>query len=131
MTIPPRRKKKNTPINLPLSFPQEYHATITASEDLYCLNHHSAASNVPPLSKLGSVGTCSRKLVADYGAVAGRTRIKETCADTDCETCVSSLFGSVSKEKIDRDLNVVQTLREAKSPQNLERTADLAVANII
>ena len=44
--------------------------------------------------------------------VASRTSIKETCADMDHETVVSSLFVSVSKVKRDRDQNVVHTLRE-------------------
>ena len=57
--------------NLPsrdMSFQQEHDATI-ASEDLILPRHfvassssqHSAANIVPTLSKLGSVGTCSRK----------------------------------------------------------------------
>ena len=59
---------EQTPINLPtrnMSFPQEYDATITASEDLNLPRHsgassssqHSAASRVPPLLKLGSLGS--------------------------------------------------------------------------
>ena len=51
----------------------------------------------------------------DYDAVASRTCIKETCADMDRETVPSSLFGSVSKGKRDRDQNVVQTLRDREN----------------
>ena len=36
---------------------------------------------------------------ADYDSIASRTGIKETCADMDRGTVVSSLFGSVSKKK--------------------------------
>ena len=79
-----------------MSFQQEYDATISAPEELYLpkqsavssSSQHSAARNVSTLSKLGSVGTSSRKLVADYGAVVSRTCIKETCADMDRETAV-------------------------------------------
>ena len=76
---------EHTPINLPsrnMSFPQEYDATIAASEVSSLPRHsvassssqHSAASRVPALSRLGSVGTSSRKLVADYGDVVSRTK---------------------------------------------------------
>ena len=37
------------------------------------------------------------RLIADNDSVASRTRIKETCADMDRETVVSSLFEAVSK----------------------------------
>ena len=59
-----------------------------------------------------------RRLSADYDSVASRSGIKETCADMDRETVVSSLFESVSKEKRDRDQNVVQTSRDK---QNLHK----------
>ena len=50
---------------------------------------------------------------------AHRCSLKETCADMDRETVVSSLVGSVSKEKRDRDQNVVQTSRNRQHlPQN-------------
>ena len=105
---------EHTPINLPtrsMGFQQEYDATIAASEDLNLPRHsgassssqHTAASTVPTLLKLGSLGTGLRKLSADFDSVACRTSIRETCADTDRETVVSSLFGSVSKGKRDRD----------------------------
>ena len=46
----------------------------------------------------------------------------------DRETVVSSLFGSVSKGKRDRDQNVVQTLRDRENLHTiLERKAELAV----
>ena len=76
---------EHTPINLP-SPNMEYDATIAAFEDLDFLRQSVAPSS----SQLSaSVGTCSRKLVADYGAVVSRTCIKETCADMDRETVVS------------------------------------------
>ena len=130
---------EHTPINLPtrnMGFQQEYDATIAASEDLNLPRRsgasrsslHSAASTVPTLLKLGSSGTGLRKLSVDYDAVASRTCIKETCADMDRETVPSSLFGSVSQGKRDRDQNVVQTLRERQNlPIILERKAELAV----
>ena len=94
---------EQTPINLPnrnRSFQQEYDATITASEDLGLPQHseasssqHTAASTVPTLLKLESFGIGLTKVLADCDFVASRTRIKETCADTDRETVVSSLSG--------------------------------------
>ena len=119
-------------INFPsrnVSFPEEYDATIAASEDpnkprqslASSSSQHSAASIVPTLSKIGSVGISYRKLVADHGAVVSRTCIKETCADMDRETVVS-------KGKRDRDQNVVQSLRGMQNlPKFLERKAEVAV----
>ena len=99
-------------------FPEVNDATIAASEDLNLPRHpvtssssqHSAASTVPTLLNIGSLGTSLTKVSADYDSVACLTSIKETCADMDRETVVSILFESVSKEKRDRDQNVVQTL---------------------
>ena len=75
-----------------MSFQQEYDATNTASEDLDFPRHsgasssqHSAASRVPSLLKLGSLGTGLTKVLADYNSVSSRARIKETCADMDRE----------------------------------------------
>ena len=66
-----------------------------------------------------------RKLSAEYDSVASRTSIKETCANMDRETVVSSLFESVSKEKRDRDQNVVQTLKDMQNPHKiLERKGE-------
>ena len=110
-----------------MSFPQEYDATITASEDLNLPRHsgasssiqHSAASRVPTLSKLGASGTGLTKVLADRDSVVGRTGIKETCADMDRDTVVSSLFEPLSKGKRDRDLKRCANIkRQAKSPQN-------------
>ena len=47
---------------------------------------------------------------ADNVSLPSRTSIKETCADIDRETVVSSLLGSMSKEKRDRDQNVVANI---------------------
>ena len=47
---------------------------------------------------------------ADRGPLPSRTGIKESCADMNRETVVSSLLGSMSKVKRDRDQNVMQTL---------------------
>ena len=117
---------EHTRTNLPsrnMSFPQEYDATITASEDLNLPRHsgassssqHSVASRVPTLSKLGASGTGLTKVLADRDSVVGRTGIKETCA----ETVVSSLVESLSKGKRDRDLKRCANIeRQAKSPQN-------------
>ena len=67
-------------------------------------------------------------LLADRDSVVGRTSVKETCADMDRETVVSSLFDSVSRVKRDRDQNVVQTLRDRRNLHKiLERKADFAV----
>ena len=71
-----------------------------------------AANRVHTLLKLGSLGTNLTKVSADCDSVVSRTGIKETCADMDRETVVSSLFGSVSKGKRDRNQKVVQTLRD-------------------
>ena len=59
------------------------------------------ASRVPTLLNLGSSGTSPTKVSADYESVSSRTGIKETCANMDRETVVSSLLGSVSNEKRD------------------------------
>ena len=67
-------------------------------------------------------------MLADCDYVASRTSIKETCADMDRETVVSSPLQSVSKEKRDRDQNVVQTLRDRQNLNKIfERKAELAV----
>ena len=58
------------------------------------------------------IGQRERCFSADYDSVASRTSIKETRADMDRETVVSSPFESVSKEKRHRDQN------QAKSPPN-------------
>ena len=96
---------EHTPINLPsrnMSFPQEYDATIAASEGLNLPRHsgassssqHTAASRVPTLLKLGSFRTGLRKVSADFDSVAGRTSIKETCADMDRETVLFQVCSS-------------------------------------
>ena len=80
---------EHTPVNLPDSnrnFPHHYDATTAASEDLTLPQHsgassrsqHTAASTVPTLLKPGSVGTGSRKLVADYESVASQSGSKKT-----------------------------------------------------
>ena len=88
--------------------------------------HTAAASSVPTVSKLGSLGKSFTQVLADFHSVDSRTSIRETCADMDREAVVSTLFGSVSKEKRDRDQNVVQSSRDR---QNLhtERNAEVAV----
>ena len=138
---------EHTAVNLPtrnMSFPQEYDATIAASEDLNLPPHFTStfrsikqqpaycskqSSSIVETRFTGeSFRVCSlRRLSADYDSVASRTRIvipsrtgiKETCADTDRQTVVSSLFGSLSKEKRDRDQNVVQTVRGRISTKSL------------
>ena len=63
---------------------------------------------------------------AESDSLPCRTSIKETCADIDRETVVSSLLGSLSKAKRDRDQNVVQILRDRQSFHKiLERKAEL------
>ena len=90
---------EHTPINLPtMSFQQEYDATITASEGLNLPRHsgsstssqHTAASRVPTLLSKVHWGLASRKC---RRITILLTSIKETCADMDSETVVSSLFG--------------------------------------
>ena len=76
--------------------------------------------------KQGSFGTGLTKVLADCDSVASRTSIKETCADMDRETVVSSLFGSVSKGKRSRPERCENIERQAKSPQN-HWEAELAV----
>ena len=75
-------------------------------------------------SKLGALGTSSWNQLADYESVDSRNGIRETCANMDSETVVSSLYGSVSKEKRDRDQNVVRTLKDR---QNLHKILELKV----
>ena len=95
----------------------------THGEDLDLPQHsgesgsrHSVASTVPTLLEQGSLGTGIRKLSADYDSVASRTNIKETCADMDRETVVSSLFESVSKERKTRLKRCANADRQTKSP---------------
>ena len=65
---------------------------------------------------------------ADGDSLPSRTSIKETCADIDRETVLSSLLGSTSKGKRDRDQNVVQAWRDRQNLHKiLERNAELAV----
>ena len=65
---------------------------------------------------------------ADSVSLPSGTCIKETCADMDRETVVSSLLRSMSKEKRDRDQNVVQTLKTFNiSTKSLIGKAELAV----
>ena len=121
---------EHTPINLPnpnMSFQQEYDATITASEDLNLPRHsgassssqHTTASAVHTLLKLGSLGISFTKLLADCDSVASRNSIKETCADMDRETVVSSLFWvRVKGEERSRPKRCANIERQAKSPQN-------------
>ena len=115
-----------------ISFQQEYDATITVPEDVILPRHsgassssqQTAANRVTTLSKLGALGTSSWNQLADYESVDSRNGIRETCANMDRETVVSSLFGSVSKEKRDRDQNVVRTLTDR---QNLHKILELKV----
>ena len=103
---------EHTPINFPTrksTFQLESDATIAASEDLNLPRHsgasssswHTAASTVPTL---------------DYDSVASQTCFRKLAANVDHETIVPSVFESVSGRKRDRDLNVVQTLKDRKSP---------------
>ena len=59
--------------------------------------------------------TSSRKLAADYASVASQTSSRKLAADVDHETIVPSVFESVSRRKKDRDLNVVQTLKDIQN----------------
>ena len=84
---------------------------------LACLNiqeqaaGHLLARTVPTLWKLGSLGSSSRKLVAD--------------AEND--TNFPSVEESVSRVKRDPDLSVVQTSKARQNLMVLERQAELAV----
>ena len=75
--------------------------------------HTAAASRVPTV--LGSLGDCFWKQLTDRESVDGRNSIRETGADQDKETVVSTR--SELKGKRDRDKNVVRSLRD-RSPQN-------------
>ena len=68
--------------------------------------------------KPGSLRSGSRKLVADNDSVASHSSARKLAADTDNETIFPCVEESVSREKEDRDLNVVQTL---KGRQNLHK----------
>ena len=57
----------------------------------------AAASTVPTV--LGSSGNCFWQQMADYESVDSRCGIRETCANLDTESVVSTLFRSESKEK--------------------------------
>ena len=101
---------EHTPIKLPDgngSFP---HITAT-SEDPDVPRHsgtsgsgskHTAAAiGVPTV--LGSLGTCTWKQLADCESVDSRNSIRETDADLDRETVVSTLFSSEMNGNRDRD----------------------------
>ena len=111
-----------------MSFQQEYDATTATTEDFKLPGHSRSFKQQPVLgSKQSShfvetrfIVTNVTKVLANCDFVASRSSVKETCADMDRETGVSSLLGSASQEKRDRDQNVVQTLR-------LERNAEVAV----
>ena len=92
-------------------------------------SQRSAASRVHTLSKLGALETGLTKVLADRDSDVGRDGIKGTGAEMDREIVDSGLFESVSKEKRDRDLNVVQTSRDRLILHRiLERKAELAVS---
>ena len=123
---------EHTSIHLPSresSFNLENDATIVASEDFHLPRHsgassssrHTAASTVPTLLKLGSVGTSSRKLVADYDSVASQTSSRKLAADVDHETIVPSVLESVSRKKRPRLTRCANTERQTKSPPSSER----------
>ena len=128
---------KHTPINFPtrnVGLQIEYDAAAAASEDLNLPQHfgassssqHTTAIRVHPLLKQGSLGTGLTEVGAESDSLPCRTSIKETCVDIDRETVVSSLLGSLSKAKRDRDQNVVQILRDRQSFHKiLERKAEL------
>ena len=117
---------EHTPINLPSSsrnFPHDYEATPRHSGGSSS-SQHTAASRVPTLLKLGSLGTSLPKVSADYDSVASGTSIKETCADMDRETVVSSLFGYVSKEKSTRLCSASDCLGFVRSRNRLKQWTD-------
>ena len=76
---------------------------------------------------LGSLGNYLWKHLADYESVDNRSSIRETGADLDKETVVSTFFGSELKGKRDRDKNVVQSLERENLHKILERKAEIAV----
>ena len=120
--------EEHTPINLPDShrnFPRRDDATIIYTpDDTEGLQHSgasssskfTAASRVP--TALGSWGNCLWKQMADYESVDSRSGIRETGANLDRESVVSTFFSSQSEGKRDRDQNVVHSSRDRKSPQN-------------
>ena len=94
------------------------HWSMCEFEDPFHVEHHYWA--------VGVVYECVRRLVPIIfiSLIALTPSIKETCADIDRETVVSSLLGSLSKAKRDRDQNVVQILRDRQSLHKiLERKA--------
>ena len=66
--------------------------------------------------------------MADYESVDSRNGIRETCANLDRKSVISTLFRSESKGKRDRDQNVVHSLRDRENIHKIvERKAELAV----
>ena len=118
---------EHTPIKLPRrnrNLPHECDATVATTADLdlprhsgasSSSKHTAAASRVSTVSKVGSSGNSLTQVLAAQDSVDSRTCNTEICADTDRETVVSTLVGSVSKVKRDRDQNVVQSLRDRQS----------------
>ena len=124
---------EHTSIHLPdinRNCPHDCDATIVTTEDLDVPRHSGASSSSKLLtvSKLGSLRTRLTKVLADYNSFDSRNSIRVTCADLDRETVVSTLFRSDSKEKRDRDQNVVHRLRDRQHLHKIfERKVDSAV----
>ena len=66
--------------------------------------------------------------MADYESVDSRTSIQEFGATLDRESVATTLSGSQSRGKRDRELNFVHALRDRDNLQKiLERKVDLAI----
>ena len=130
---------EHTPINLSDSnrnSPHYCNATIAVTSEepdvlrhsgaLHSSQHTAATSEAPTVS--GSLGCCLWKQLADYDSVDSQNSIRETGAELDRETVVSTLFRSESRGKRDRDQNVVQSFRYRENLHKiLEWKAELAV----
>ena len=111
---------RHTPINFPDSFQCRDDATIISAADpevpysgASSSSKQTAASRVPTI--LGSWGASFWKQRPEL--VDSRSSIQATGANVDRESVDSTVFRSQSKEKRDRDQNVVHSSRD-KSPEN-------------
>ena len=121
---------RHTPINFPDSFQCRDDATIISAADpevLYsgasCSSKQTAANRVPTIS--GSWGASFWKQRPEL--VDSRASIQATGANVERESVDSTVFRSPSKEKRDRDQNVVHSSRDSNLQKILGRKVDSAV----
>ena len=108
--------EEHTPINLP------------DSHKVFRTQEHPAAASKHVASRVPSMFGPSSLWKQMAGHVSGRPGLQETGAVSERESVVSTIFSSQSKEKRDRDQNVVHSFRDRENLHKiLERKVDSAV----